>query len=66
MFSAAGMFPGPKKVQVTVDRPILTSVTKMHWQLELALYYRRYIQHFSNGYCLIGFWLMCKFHLKSD
>ena len=48
VFSADGMSPDPKKVQVVVDWPIPTSVTEVCQFLGLASYYRRYIQNFSN------------------
>ena len=48
VFSACGMSPDPKKVQVVVDWPAPTSATEVRQFLGLASYYRRYIQHFSD------------------
>ena len=56
VFSAGGMSPDPKKVQVVLDWPTPTSATEVRQFLGLVSYYRRYIQHFANIaaplYCL--------------
>ena len=47
-FSSSGMSPDPKKVNVVVEWPTSTNVTKVHQFLGLASYYKQYIPHFSN------------------
>ena len=47
-FSAKGMSPDPKKVNLVMEWPAPTNVTEVRQFLGLVSYYRRYIPHFSN------------------